>query len=52
MVKHAPVGGLLREWRQRRRMSQLDLFDPCISSTTGQWQSPIKKSFPSALQRS
>jgi transcriptional regulator with XRE-family HTH domain len=25
MLKHAPVGGLLREWRQRRRMSQLDL---------------------------
>ncbi|XXR63388.1 helix-turn-helix transcriptional regulator [Sorangium sp. So ce385] len=25
MSAHPPVGGLLREWRQRRRMSQLDL---------------------------
>ncbi|KYF72398.1 helix-turn-helix domain-containing protein [Sorangium cellulosum] len=25
MTSHPPVGGLLREWRQRRRMTQLDL---------------------------
>ncbi|WP_437282888.1 helix-turn-helix transcriptional regulator [Sorangium sp. So ce375] len=25
MSSHPPIGGLLREWRQRRRMSQLDL---------------------------
>ncbi len=25
MIQSQPVGGLLREWRQRRRMSQLDL---------------------------
>ncbi|WP_438021060.1 helix-turn-helix transcriptional regulator [Sorangium sp. So ce315] len=25
MTAHPPIGGLLREWRQRRRMTQLDL---------------------------
>jgi len=40
MTSRAPVGELLRQWRERRRLSQLEAFYPADAATAAALRPP------------